>query len=1049
MAKAQKHGKGKADTKAAAKVKAAKAAPAKSPSAKSARANPTSRKAPAGAGIEPVAPATGPDETNGSGPAGEPGTPPAAGKRTPRAARSKAPATRPRSASGAAAKPARTRRRDADRTGGPRPEPTLRIVETRVLRGPNYWAREPVIRQVVDLGVLEEFPSNRIPGFVEALVELLPTLEDHACSLGRRGGFITRLREGTWAGHVAEHIALELQNLAGTEVRHGKTRGTGEHGRYNVVFEYREEQVGIAAGRMAVGLVNHLVAPSDPAVAFDLMAELETLIRLAERLAFGPSTQAILDEAAGRDIPFIRLDRYSLVQLGQGVHQQRIRATMTSRTSGIAVDIASDKKLTNRLLDSAGLPVPRSEVVVTEEEAVAAAARLGYPCVLKPLDGNHGRGVALDLRSEEDVRAAWPEALRQSRSGDVIVESFITGNDYRCLIVGGRLAAVAERVPASVRGDGVTSIRELVERTNADPRRGIGHEKVLTKIRLDANAEEILADQGWTPDSVPPDGAFVKLALTGNMSTGGTSIDRTMEAHPDNVEIAETAARMVGLDIAGIDFICPDIATPVRETGGGIVEVNAAPGFRMHTHPTEGEPQYVAKPVVDLLFPPGTPARIPIMAVTGTNGKTTTVRMIAHILKLMGRRVGMTSTDGIVIDGRLMKRGDMSGPKSAQMVLQNPTVDTAVFEVARGGILREGLGYDRNDIAVVTNVTGDHLGLGGIDTIGQLANVKGVIVEAVPRAGSAVLNADDNHVYRMARHCAGRVVLFSMAKHKGEDGYDRVDGHTSRGNAAFCLEDTPQGELMVLKHGPRKMPVLYTHLMPATFGGKARMNVANALAAAAGAWASGAHLHDIRQGLRTFTTSFFQAPGRLNLVEVAGTRVVIDYCHNVDGMRQLADFVNRMMAEPQTRPGVLGATGVAAAHPPRTGRAIGVIGIPGDRLDRDQHDYGAIAGTAFDEIVIREDKNLRGRPPGESATNVAEGVRAARADGSGRTTKVEKVLDEAAAVKAALRRASPGDLVVVCADDAVGVYREAMTLAGRAQGATAFADPGELEAPLG
>jgi cyanophycin synthetase len=929
------------------------------------------------------------------------------------------------------------------------PQPTLRILETRVLRGPNYWAREPVIRQVVDLGVLEEFPSSKIPGFVEALVEMLPTLEDHACSLGRRGGFITRLREGTWTGHVAEHIALEFQNLAGTDVRHGKTRGTGDYGRYNVIFEYREEQVGIEAGKMAVDLVNHLVAPDDPAFAFDLMAELERLIRMAERLAFGPSTQAILDEAAGRDIPYIRLDRFSLVQLGQGVHQQRIRATMTSRTSGIAVDIASDKKLTNRLLDSAGLPVPRSEVVETEDEAVASARRLGYPCVVKPLDGNHGRGVVLDLRDEADVRAAFPLALRETRSGEVIVETYITGNDYRCLIIGGTLAAVAERVPASVSGDGTRTIRELVEIANADPRRGIGHEKVLTRIKLDEAAEGLLADQGFTPDSVPPEGAFVQLALTGNMSTGGTSIDRTLEAHPDNVEIAETAARMVGLDIAGIDFICPDIATPVRETGGGIVEVNAAPGFRMHTHPTEGEPQYVAKPVVDLLFPPGSPARIPILAVTGTNGKTTTVRMIAHILKLMGRRVGMTSTDGIVIDGRIMKRGDMSGPKSAQMVLQNPTVDTAVFEVARGGILREGLGYDRNDVAVVTNVTGDHLGLGGIDTIGQLANVKGVIVEAVPRSGSAVLNADDPLVYRMNRHCAGRVVLFSMSKTRGEDGYDRVDGHTARGNPAFCLEDTPQGELMVLKHGPRKMPVLYTHLMPATFGGRARMNVANALAAAAGAWAAGAHLHDIRQGLRTFTTSFFQAPGRLNMVEVAGTRVVIDYCHNVDGMRQLADFVNRMMVEPQTRAGVLGASGAAAANPARTGRAIGVIGIPGDRRDQDQAEYGALAAMAFDEILIREDQNLRGRAPGETATNVAGGIRTARGEGHARAAKVEKILDEASAVRTALRRAAPGDLVVVCADDAVGVYREAMTLAGRTAGAFAFADPGELEAPLG
>ncbi|MDQ2965314.1 MAG: cyanophycin synthetase [Chloroflexota bacterium] len=920
------------------------------------------------------------------------------------------------------------------------------MVESRTLRGPNYWAREQVIRMLVDLGALEEFPSNLIPGFTEALVELLPSLEDHACSLGRRGGFISRLKEGTWVGHIAEHIALELQNLAGTNVRHGKTRSTGEHGRYNVIYEYREETVGIEAGRIAVALVNHLVAPNDAAYTIDLIAELERLILLAERQAFGPSTQAIIDEAVSRDIPYIRLDRHSLVQLGQGVHQQRLRATMTSRTSAIGVDVASDKSLTNRLLDSAGLPVPKSAVVTSEDGAVAAARRIGFPCVVKPLDGNHGRGVHLNLRSDEAVRKAFHGAVGQSREGDVVVETYVSGNDYRCLVIGGKLAAVAERVPASVTGDGEHTIRQLVDTANADPRRGIGHEKVLTRIKVDEAAIELLRAQGFGLDDVPPAGTWVKLALTGNMSTGGTSIDRTIEAHPDNVEIAETAARIVGLDVAGIDFIAPDIATPVRETGGGIVEVNAAPGFRMHTHPTEGEPQYVARPVIDLLFPPGTPSRIPILAVTGTNGKTTTVRMISHILKLMGRRVGMTSTDGIVIDGRLIKKGDMSGPKSAQMVLQNPTVDTAVVEVARGGILREGLGYDRNDVAVVTNLTGDHLGLGGIDSLGQLANVKAVVVEAVPRSGTAVLNADDPHVYRMGRHCAGRVVLFSMATQKGEDGFDRVDGHTGRGNAAFCLEATPEGELIVLKHGPRKMPVLYTHLVPATFGGKARMNVANALAAAAAAWAAGAHLHDIRQGLRTFTTSFFQAPGRLNLVDVGGVRVVIDYCHNVDGMRQLAEFVRRMMAEPQSKAGrIKPATNGSVGN----GRAIGVIGIPGDRRDDDQREYGALAAGAFDEIIVREDKNLRGRAAGVSATNVLEGVRAARGNGRGRTTKSEKILEEISAVRMALRRAHPGDLLVMCVDDAIGVYREAMAAAGSARGATAFADPGELEAPDG
>ena len=919
----------------------------------------------------------------------------------------------------------------------PKPEPTLQILDTRVLRGPNYWSRQPVVKMLVDLGVLEQFPSKTIPGFVDGLLAWMPSLEDHACSLNRRGGFVTRLKDGTWMGHVAEHIALELQNLAGTNVRHGKTRSAGADGQYNVIYEFGEEAVGLEAGKLAVRIVNHLVAPRDPEQALDYVAELEALILLAERQAFGPSTQAILDEASSRDIPFLRLDRASLVQLGQGVHQQRIRATMTSRTSAIGVDVASDKNLTNRLLDSAGLPVPKSDVVRSADGAVAAAKRIGFPCVVKPLDGNHGRGVQLDLRSDADVRAAFEGALRESRSGDLVVETFITGADYRCLVIGGKVAAIAERVPASVVGDGKKTVRQLVDETNADPRRGIGHEKVLTRIRVDAAAEELVRDQGYDMDVVPPKGERVKLALTGNMSTGGTSIDRTSEAHPDNVEIAEMAARVVGLDVAGIDFICPDITVPVRETGGAIVEVNAAPGFRMHTNPTEGEPQYVAKPVIDLLFPPGANARIPIIGVTGTNGKTTTVRMIAHILKLMGRRVGLTSTDGIVVDGRTIRRGDMSGPKSARMILQNPTVDTAVFEVARGGILREGLGFDRADVAVVTNVTADHLGLGGIDTLRQLSDVKGVLVEAVPRTGSAVLNADDPYVARMAQECRGRVILFSMETEKGSRGFDRVDGFTGRGGAAFVIRHAPEGDQIVLRHGPRTMPVMYTHLVPATFGGRARMNVQNALAAAAAAWASGAHLHDIRQGLRTFTTSFFQAPGRLNYLEVGGVRVIIDYCHNVDGMRNLADFARRMNGD-----GAGNGSG-------RGGRAIGVIGMPGDRRDEDMREYGSLAAGAFDEIIVREDRNLRGRKPGETATHVADGVRQAREEGTGRTTRVEKILDELSAARTALRRANPGDLVVMCVDDSITVYREAMASAGLREGTTAFADPGELEAPEG
>jgi cyanophycin synthetase len=897
----------------------------------------------------------------------------------------------------------------------PVPSPDLRILETQVFRGPNYWSYDPCIRLLVDLGSLEHWPSNTLEGFNEALLELLPTLRDHSCSLGRPGGFLERLEDGTWLGHVAEHVAIALQRETGAHVYRGKTRSTGDPGRYNVIYGYGEERVGLEAGRLGVRLVNHLIRPEE---GFDLLAELESLILLAERRAFGPSTQALIDEAAGRDIPFLRLNEQSLVQLGQGKYQRRVRATMTSLTPALGVDIAGDKNLTNRLLAAAGLPVPRSEMVRTADEAAAAAKRIGFPVVLKPLDGNHGRGVGLDLRDETAVRAWFPRAREESPRGVLQIESFVTGNDYRVLVVGGTMVAVAQRIPAHVTGDGERTIRELVDVTNEDPRRGIGHEKVLTKIKLDDAAIELLVSQGYALDDVPEGGAFVKLVSTGNMSTGGISIDRTWEAHEENVEIAEEAAQVTGLDVAGIDFLTPDISQPVRETGGAIVEVNAAPGFRMHTHPTEGEPQYVAKPVLDLLFPPGTPARIPIVAVTGSNGKTTTVRMISHIFSRMGRKVGMTTTDGIYIDERQVKKADASGPKSAQMVLQNPRIDFAVFEVARGGILREGLGYGRNDVAVVTNVTGDHLGLKEIDTLEQLAEVKRVVVEAVPRNGAAVLNADDPLVADMRKHCSGTVILFSM-----QEEHELIERWVRRGRKAVVLDRDERGERIVIREGRRTMPIAYTHLLPSTYDGRARMMVQNTMAAAAAAHAAGAHLHDIRQGLRTFSASIFQAPGRLNLFDLSGVKVLIDYAHNPHGLEAVGDFVERVTVEAPTGSGVPGAPSWSA------NLRVAVVATPGDRRDEDIRELGRVAARFFDDIIIREDENPRGRRKGETAGLVMEGVREAMRSGA-RAGSVEIVLDEPEAVRRALDRSRPGDLVVVCADHASEAVRELETRRG-------------------
>src|SRR3954469_2718504 len=719
----------------------------------------------------------------------------------------------------------------------------MAVTEVGVYRGPHYYSHTPMIRIQLDLGRMEEWPTNLIPGFADALLDLLPGVGRHRCSLRVRGGVERRLREGTWLGHVVEHVALERQTLAGSRAVRGKTRSVKNRlGVYNVMFAYNEEKVGLMAGRIALELVNALLPPDLEGVKgldrvwetdgdFDLDRRLDALKRMVRRTALGPTTRALVNEAERRGIPVMRLDEKSLIQLGHGRYQQKIRASITGRTALVAADTASDKGLTKKLLDEAGVPVPRGIVVRSEEEAVREARRLRFPLVTKPLDGNHGRGVTIHILNEEQLRFGFREAQSQAKTRDVIVEQFFAGNDHRILVVDGKMVAVAERIPARVVGDGVSTIRQLVDEANQDPRRGEGHENVMTRIRIDALVEEFLSRSGLTRDSIPEAEQVVQLRATANLSTGGTAVDRTNEIHPDNADIARRAAMIVGLDVCGVDFVCPDISKSVRETGGGVIEVNAAPGLRMHIEPSEGAPRDVAKPIVEMLFPRGRSSRIPIIAITGTNGKSTVGRMTKHILRYTGCAVGLTSTTGVYINDVLTHEGDATGPKSARMILRDPTVEVAVLETARGGLLREGLAYREADIATCLNVTADHLGLKGIETVEDLADVKSVVVEAVRRNGHSVLNADDPLTARMARRAGGRLIWFSLCG--GAAMSPMVREHIDEGGMAVVREPGEDGGAIVLYDDNRREFVMKAGDIPATLHGMAEFNVANSLTAIA------------------------------------------------------------------------------------------------------------------------------------------------------------------------------------------------------------------------
>jgi cyanophycin synthetase len=883
----------------------------------------------------------------------------------------------------------------------------MEILERRVYVGPNLYAHFPVIRLLVDLGKLEEHPSASIRGFVPALVAALPGLEKHGCSYETAGGFVRRLTEegGTWMGHVLEHVAIELQVLTGARVSFGKTRSSGEDRRYHVVLEYEEENVGLAAVDLARQLIEQclpeeLRTPGVLPPDFDASAEIRALIEYAQRRQLGPSTAALVRAAEDRGIPWYRLNERSLLQLGHGKYCKRVQATITSHTSHIGVELASDKEETNRLLGDLGLPVPRQRYVRGENDAVRAAEKLGYPVVIKPLDANHGRGVTTDVRDAEAVKVAYAKAREHSRS--VLVETFLQGYDHRMLVVGGELVAVAKRVPGHVVGDGKHTITELVELVNRDPRRGIGHEKVLTRIELDAEAARMLERKGYTTDTVPPDGELVFLRGTANLSTGGTAIDLTDAVHPDNRAMAIRAARAIGLDVVGVDFITPDITASYREVGGGICEVNAAPGFRMHVSPTEGKPRDVGRAVIDMLFPSGAPSRIPIASLTGTNGKTTTARMLAHIHKMAGRIVGLTTTDGVYVDGSRTFAGDMTGPTAARMVLSDPTVDCAVLETARGGLLRAGLGFRHSDVGAVLNVTSDHLGLHGIDTLDQLAQLKRIVVEVARDV--AVLNADDPLCLRMADHTEAQRIAYVTMNPR----HELVRQHIRAGGLAIVCEEGINGHMVTLYDRGAHQPLLWTHLIPATLEGKAVHNVQNAMFAAIMAHAMGVKADDIRQGLRTFDTTYFQAPGRLNVFDALPFKVILDYAHNPAAVDAMARLVHRLEV---------------------AGRRLLVLAAPGDRRDEDIREMCRIAARSFDHVIVREDDDPRGRKRGV----LAEMMQAALLEAGMRREAVELVADEQAAVDHALRIARRGDLVLVFADKTNRCWKQITKFKGDAE----------------
>lgn len=849
----------------------------------------------------------------------------------------------------------------------------MKIISSYAYPGRNIYSHKPVVKMVVDLGEHYDTPTKSINGLNDALLKVLPGLGRHNCSKGHEGGFAERLEEGTYMAHVIEHIAIEIQNILGYDIAYGKASRSDNLNIYNVVYGYINELAGIESGRIAFDLLSSLITGQD----FNFEGEMKSLKAKCVQSDIGVSTSMIKKEAEKKGIPVMKIGDGSLLQLGYGKNSRRIQATLSDNSTCIAVDTACNKTLAKSIMTEYGIPVPEGKVVRSENELLQYCMSIGFPVVIKPNFGSHGIGVSINLKTPEEALEAYKIACEYEDT--ILVEKFIKGNHYRLLVVGDKVVAASLRIAAHVIGDGESTIAELIDRENREnPLRGEDHEKPLTKIVVDKVVQAYLKKQHKSLDYIPDEGEKIFLRENDNLSTGGIAIDVTDEVHPESLRMAVTAAQVIGLDIAGVDITVSDIGIPLAKAEGAVIEINAAPGIRMHHFPSHGKGRNVAGEIVNLLCPGGRRMSVPVISVTGTNGKTTTVRMISNILRGIGNDVGMTTTDGVYYNGECIRHGDNTGPVSARAVLMDKRVDHAVLETARGGIINRGLGYDLADVGVITNIQEDHLGIDGVYDMEDLAFVKAVVIEAVKKDGYAVLNADDEYCMMIKERVKSQLILFSA---KSDNKY--LQEHINHGGIAFFSD----GKAIYCNDGDQSRMLASLDEIPATMGGILKHNIYNALAASSGAYGLGTELKDIAKGLTSFKCDEKDNPGRFNQFDVRGIKVVIDYGHNIDGYKHVLNSLKEMKKR----------------------KLIGVIGVPGDRTDSSTLTIGEMSGNCFDKIYIKEDKDKRGRKAGEIAELLKRGCRL----GMIAESEITIELSEEKALEMAIANSEPGDIVVV------------------------------------